>query len=290
VQLSTVILPLQRWPQSQAKWRRAEELGFHAAYTYDHLSWGRLHDRPWFGAVPTLTAAALGTSSIRLGTLVTTPNFRHPVPLAKDLMSLDDVSNGRLIVGIGSGGLGSDDTVLGKEPWSSKERMDRFINFVDLLDDLLRQPLTTERGAFYSAVEARMLPGPVQLPRPPFCVAAAGRRGLGVVAQHAQAWVTTGLSADSQESCHDAVSTQLQRLKEALAESRRDLSSVERVLLDGLNGEKPLVSLDAFVDWAGRYQELGITELVIHWPEPDSLFDFDMATIELIATEGLQQI
>jgi alkanesulfonate monooxygenase SsuD/methylene tetrahydromethanopterin reductase-like flavin-dependent oxidoreductase (luciferase family) len=240
--------------------------------------------------VPTLTAAALATSKIRLGTLVTTPNFRHPVPLAKDLMSLDDVSNGRLIVGVGAGGLGSDDTVLGKEPWSSRERMDRFVNFVELLDHLLRQPLTSENGTFYSAFEARMLPGPVQQPRPPFCVAAAGRRGLEVVTQYGQAWVSTGHSANQEDSCYDAVSSQLERLSDALAESRRDLSTIERVLLDGLNDEKPLVSLDAFVDWAGRYQEIGITELVIHWPEPNSVFDFDMATFETIATEGLQQL
>jgi alkanesulfonate monooxygenase SsuD/methylene tetrahydromethanopterin reductase-like flavin-dependent oxidoreductase (luciferase family) len=290
VKLSTVILPLQRWPHSQEKWRRAEELGFHAAYTYDHLSWGRLQDRPWFGTVPTLTAAALATSRIRLGTLVTTPNFRHPVPLAKDLMSLDDISNGRLIVGVGSGGLGSDDTVLGKEAWSPQERMDRFVNFVDLLDHLLRQPLTSEEGPFYSAVDAHMLPGPVQQPRPPFCIAAAGKRGLGVVTQHAQAWVSIGRSANPDESCYDAVVTQLRRLKSAIDESGREFASVGRVLLDGLNDEQPLVSLDAFVDWAGRYQDLGITELVIHWPEPDSIFDFDMTTFEVIATEGLKQL
>lgn len=61
-------------------------------------------------------------------------------------------------------------------------------------------------------------------------------------------------------------------------------------MLDGLNDEQPLVSLDAFVDWAGRYQSLGITELVIHWPEPNSLFDFDVATFEKIASEGLAQL
>jgi hypothetical protein len=82
----------------------------------------------------------------------------------------------------------------------------------------------------------------------------------------------------------------LLRLNEALDEAGRPLSSIERVLLDGLNDEKPLVSFDAFVDWAGRYQSLGITELVIHWPEPDSLFDFDMTTFEKIATEGLAQL
>lgn len=290
MRLSTVILPLERWAQSEEKWRRAEELGFFAAYTYDHLSWGRLQDRPWFGAVSTLTGAALATSTIHLGTLVTTPNFRHPVPLAKDLLSLDDLSDGRLIIGIGSGGLGNDATVLGEEEWSARERMDRFVNFIELLDELLTQPLTTKTGIFYSAVDARMLPGTVQRPRPPFWVAAAGTRGLGIVARYGQGWVSTGRSADADESCFDAVSAQLHRLQTAMDEVDRPLETVERVLLDGLNSERPLVSVDAFVDWAGRYGALGITELVIHWPEPDSLFDFDMTTFEKIATEGLAQL
>ena len=64
-------------------WRRAEELGFHAAYTYDHLSWRSFRDQPWFGAVPTLTAAATAaataTERMRLGTLVTSVNPRSPI-------------------------------------------------------------------------------------------------------------------------------------------------------------------------------------------------------------------
>ncbi len=290
MRLSTVILPLERWSKSKEKWRRAEELGFSAAYTYDHLSWGRLEDRPWFGAVPTLSAAALATTTIRLGTLVTTPNFRHPVPLAKDLLSLDDLSNGRLTAGVGAGGIGSDATVLGNDPWSAQERMDRFVNFVELLDHLLEQPVTSHLGSFYSASDARMLPGAVQKPRPPFFVAAAGKRGLEVVTRFGQGWVTIGRSSNAQESCYVSVSSQLNRLRGALDDAGRSLDSIERLLLDGLNDEQPLVSLDAFVDWAGRYQSLGITELVIHWPEPNSLFDFDVATFEKIATEGLAQL
>lgn len=72
LRLSTVILPVDRWHEGgRAKWQRAEELGFHAAYTYDHLSWRTFRDRAWFGALPTLTAAATATERIRLGTLVT---------------------------------------------------------------------------------------------------------------------------------------------------------------------------------------------------------------------------
>jgi alkanesulfonate monooxygenase SsuD/methylene tetrahydromethanopterin reductase-like flavin-dependent oxidoreductase (luciferase family) len=290
MKLSTVILPLEGWATSSEKWNRAEELGFHAAYTYDHLSWQRLENRPWFGAVPTLVAASLETLRLKVGTLVTSPNFRHPVPLAKDLLSLDDVSNGRLIIGIGAGGVGNDASVLGAEAWTTRERADRFEEFVSLLDELLREPVTSRSAKYYSATDARMLPGPVQRPRPPFYIAATGTRGLDLAARFAQGWVTTGHDASSVATCEQNVTRQLERLGDALRRHSRHVNDVATLLLDGLNNERPLVSLDAFVDWAGRYRTLGITELVIHWPEPDSLFDSSIATFEKIALEGLRQL
>lgn len=290
MRLSTVILPLERWPASSEKWRRAEELGFHAAYTYDHLSWLRLKDRPWFGAIPALTAASTVTSRIRLGTMVTSPNFRHPVPLAKDLLSIDDISNGRLIVGIGAGGLGADSTVLGQSEWTQRERTDRFVEFVGLLDELLRSPETTSEGKYYSAREARMLPGTLQRPRPPFLVAANGERGMRLAARYGEGWITLGRGENERESCIDVVSRQIAMLDDLITEVRRSLERFEKVLLDGFTDEHPLVSVDAFVDWAGRCGDVGITELVIHWPEPDSLFAADMNVFERIATEGVAQL
>jgi alkanesulfonate monooxygenase SsuD/methylene tetrahydromethanopterin reductase-like flavin-dependent oxidoreductase (luciferase family) len=71
MRLSTVILPIHQWGEGQKISQQAEDLGFHAAYTYDHLSWRSFWDEPWFGAVPTLTAAATATQSMRLRTLVT---------------------------------------------------------------------------------------------------------------------------------------------------------------------------------------------------------------------------
>ncbi|SCD49457.1 Luciferase-like monooxygenase [Streptomyces sp. TverLS-915] len=80
MRLSTVILPVNRWSEGgRAQWVRAEELGFHAAYTYDHLSWRTFRDGPWFGALPTLTAAATATTRLRLGTLVTSVKARSPI-------------------------------------------------------------------------------------------------------------------------------------------------------------------------------------------------------------------
>ena len=110
--------PSTAGPTAGRRWRRAEELGFDHAWTYDHLAWRSLRDGPWFGAIPTLTAAAMVTDRIRLGTLVASPNFRHPVPFAKELMTLDDISGGRLAAGIGAGGTGWDAAMLGADPWS----------------------------------------------------------------------------------------------------------------------------------------------------------------------------
>jgi len=222
--------------------------------------------------------------------MVTSPNFRHPVPLAKDLLSIDDISNGRLIIGVGSGGLGGDATVLGESAWSPRERTDRFVEFVGLLDQLLRNDETSSEGSYYNARDARMLPGTVQTPRPPLFVAANGEHGMRLAAQYGEGWVTLGRTSNENESCFDVVASQLARLNGILAEMGRSHDEIDRVLLSGLSDERPLASRDAFVDWAGRYQELGITELVVHWPEQNSPFEADMRIFEEVVIEGLAHL
>ncbi|RFU82527.1 LLM class flavin-dependent oxidoreductase [Streptomyces triticagri] len=309
MRLSTVILPVRRWNDGgRAQWQRAEELGFHAAYTYDHLSWRTFRDGPWFGAVPTLTAAATATSRLRLGTLVTSPNFRHPVTLAKELISLDDVSDGRITLGIGAGGTGFDaTTLLGPDeiPWTPRERADRFGEFLPLLDRLLREPSdVTSAGAFYSATEARNVPGCVQQPRLPFAVAATGPRGLKLAARYGQSWVTTGdpklYETGTVEESVAAVRAQGEKLAAACAAIGRDPGEPSRLLLSGFTPEfhpvtaardgHPLSSVDAFVDFAGRYAELGFSEIAVHWPIPDSDFAADEKVFERLATAAAAQL
>ncbi|MFD3676013.1 LLM class flavin-dependent oxidoreductase [Streptomyces sp. NPDC058613] len=297
LRLSTVILPVRRWHEGgRDQWQRAERLGFHTAYTYDHLSWRGFRDLTWFGAVSTLTAAAAVTERIRLGTLVTSPNFRHPVTLAKDLISLDDISGGRITLGIGAGGNGFDATALGQEPWTPRERADRFAEFVPLLDRLLTEGAVSERGAFYSAEEARNVPGCLQAPRLPFAVAATGPRGLKLAARYGQAWVTTGdpklFEDGTPDQSLEALRGQTGKLDKALAEAGRKPESIERILLTGFTPERNtlLESVDAFVDFAGRHRELGFTELVIHAPIPGSDFAADEAVFERIATEAPAQL
>ncbi|WP_367124797.1 LLM class flavin-dependent oxidoreductase [Streptomyces phytohabitans] len=298
MRLSTCILPVHRWAEGGREvWERAEALGFDTAYTYDHLSWREpFRDGPWFGAVPTLTAAAGATSRLRLGTLVTSPNFRHPVTLAKELVTLDDLSGGRITLGVGAGGSGADATALGQEAWSARERADRFGEFVTLLDTLLTRDVTSYAGTHYSARDARMLPGCVQRPRVPFAVAATGPRGMRLAARHGQAWVTTGDPAVSgapdatAERSRTAIAAQLARLAAACEEEGRAAGGPEKVLLTGFTPDEPLDSLDAFVDFAGTYAALGFDELVLHWPLPHSRFAADQRVFEKIATDGPGQL
>ena len=110
MRFGVLILPDAAWSSARERWLSAERMGFDHAWTYDHLSWRSLRDGPWFGSVPTLAAAAEATSRIRLGPMVASPNFRHPVTLAKELMTLDDISDGRITAGLGAGGEGFDAT------------------------------------------------------------------------------------------------------------------------------------------------------------------------------------
>ncbi|MFH8991969.1 LLM class flavin-dependent oxidoreductase [Streptomyces sp. NPDC017940] len=298
LRLSTVILPVRRWHDGgKERWQRAEELGFHTAYTYDHLSWRTFRDGPWFGAVPTLTAAAAVTERLRLGTLVTSPNFRHPVTLAKELITLDDVSDGRITLGIGAGGNGFDASTLrraGEEPWTPRERADHFAEFLPLLDRLLTEDSVTYEGERYAAYEARNIPGCVQRPRLPFAVAATGPRGLRLAARHGQAWVTTGdpkiSESGTPEQSLDAIRGQVDRLGAACAEIGRDVGELGKVLLTGFTPDRPLASFDAFVDFAGRHAPLGVDEIVLHWPLPGTDFAADEKLFERIATEALAQL
>ena len=286
MRLSTVILPVYRWNEGRSVWRAAEELGFHAAYTYDHLTWQSFRGRPWFGTVPTLAAAATATSRIRLGTMVASPNFRHPVPFAKELMTLDDLSGGRMTLGIGAGGAGFDASVLGEATWSTRERADRFGEFTRLLSQLLSEDETTSLdGTHYRADAAEMLPGSTQRPHMPFHVAAGGPRGMRLAAELGQGWITVG----DLENGPKVAAAQITKLREICAEAGRDLAEFELTLLNMPRSapEQPLTSFNAFVDWAGAYQEAGITELILHWPIPESEFAADMDLFERVATEGL---
>ena len=288
VRVGVVLLPQERWQQARHRWVRAEEMGFDHAWTYDHLAWRDLADEPWFATVPLLAAAAAVTTRIGLGTWVASPNFRHPVPFAKDVMGLDDVSGGRFVLGVGAGGEGWDAGVLGPAP-SRGERTRRFGEFLDVLDRLLTRPVTEHTGEFYEAHAARMVPGTIARPRTPFVVAANGPRTMALAARYGQGWATYGPGggvgdgvdeADAQEAWWAGVERMVAQFDEVAAGR-----AVGRWLsLDGA----PRFSLSSAalaVEGVERAAALGFGDVVVHWPRPAGVYAGAERELERFAAE-----
>ena len=291
MRVGLVVLPSDRWAEARRQWEWADGAGFHTAWTYDHVRWGGMPDGPWHAAVPVLAAAAAVTESVRLGTLVATPNFRHPVTLARDALALDDVSDGRLDLGLGPGSEGPDATALGQEPWSRAERLTRFEEFLQVLQPIVDgEPATRTslRTSHYTAAEAPSTPGALQRPLP-LTIAAGGRRGLRLAARFGRNWVTVGPTGGrgrgTPEDVFDAVTRQLPLLEEACRDVGRDPASIGRILL-WTPTEPVLTSLDQFDELFGPMAELGFDQVVLHHPDQTGPYGGDVKTFERIAARA----
>lgn len=272
-------------PARDDRWARAEGYGFAHAWSLDHLAWRAMVDKPWYATVPVLTGAALRTSRIGLGTFVASPNFRHPVPFAKELMTLDAISAGRLLVGAGAGGPGFDAAVLGGPELTARQRGDRFAEFIALLELLLRQPVTTWSGDWFSAVEARMIPGPVQQPRPPLIVAANGPRAMRLAVDVGDGWSTMGLAPFGTvgEDWWAGVAQAARRFDDLLDQAGRDSGAGRagagfRRVLDLGAGAGPMTSVDKLHDNVARAGSLGFTDVVVFWPRSEEPFRAEEST------------
>ncbi|WP_265445603.1 LLM class flavin-dependent oxidoreductase [Flexivirga meconopsidis] len=289
MRVGITILPEYRWAEAAPKWQAAEQLGFDHAWTYDHLVWGGLPDSPWFGTTPTLTAAAMVTSTIGIGTFVTSPNFRHPVTFSRDVLALDDISNGRFLCGMGTGG-DLDSTLLG-DSFTVRERTDRFAEFARLLDRILREDHVTYSGKFFSANDARSLPGCVQQPRVPFLIAANGPKGMKLAAEIGQGWVTYGKPTGTEDEWWRSLAALGERMDAALDGAGRgnDASFQRHLNLDPFR-RSSFESVDRFEDLVGHAGELGFTDVITHWPRSSNPYEAAVTTMEAVAAEVLPRL
>lgn len=278
------ILPDQPWATARPCWQAAEQLGFDHAWTYDHLVWGGLPESPWYATMPTLTAAAMVTSTIGLGTFVTSPNFRHPMPLLRDVIGLDDISDGRFLCGVGSGG-DLDSGVLGGEPLTLKQRMDRFVEFTELFDELTRRDHVTFEGEYLQTRDARTLPGPVR-PRVPLLIAANAPRGQRLAARLGDGWITYGPKTSDPDQWWAGVSELAQRMDASLATAGRADEPFARYLsLDG--GRYSLTGVDHFAEQVERAAGLGFTDVVTHWPRASEPYRGSVEVLEQVCAQVL---
>jgi probable F420-dependent oxidoreductase len=233
---------------------RAEALGYEGLWVQEQI----LGDVPLLEPVTLLTYAAALTSKPHLGTSVLITVIRNPVQLAKGLASLDQLSNGRLIVGVGVGGPHVPEAVFGV---SSERRGRRFVEGLQVMKALWTQPRAAMSGEFWQFADVAMEPKPAQEPHPPLWFGARDSLALRRAARLGDGWMGAGSSSSA-----DFIK-QAEQLRRFLAEERREPAKFaisKRVYLaidnDRARAERRLR------DWFGmRYKNADMASRVSIW-------------------------
>ena len=158
--------------------RKAEDLGYHALTIADHLD-------TQVGPLTTLAAAAQATTHLRVGTLVLANDYRHPVVLAKEIASLDQLSDGRVVFGLGAGWAVDDYDKAGIPMDRPGVRIDRLTEALDVYEAFFAGGAIDHVGEHYRVQGIVGAPEPVQQPRPTLLLGGGGKRMLTLAAQRA---------------------------------------------------------------------------------------------------------
>ncbi len=269
-------LPNVPWSELAKRYRHIEELGFDVGGVADHFVDWTNPATPWFEAWTLLAAIARETTRLRLATLVTQIPFRDPAMLAHQALTVDHVSGGRLELGLGIG-LTTDPSypMMGLPTWSAAERVARFKEYVEVVDRLLSNEVTTYQGRFYRVDGAVMNPRPVQRPRPPITIAARGPVMLKHAARYGDTWNSLSFARDF-EAQLDETRGRIRLIDEECRAIGRDPASLRRSYLMFDGGARAggglinyYASEHAFADMVERVIALGISEVGLYYPTRD---------------------
>ena len=283
------VLTLQHrpWREEVKRWQMIEDLGFDSIWLADHFVNYMQPTAPWFESWTLLAALASQTSHIRIGTLVSSIPLRNPVLLARQALTVDHISNGRLELGIGAGAPGNIDPVysmIGIEDWNPSERVSRFQETVEIIDKCLRNRITSFEGQYYHLRETAMVPPPVQQPRPPITIGAMGSRMLKITARYADTWNSFGDEewGAPPEKIVENTQHRNKLLDKYCREINREPRSLRRsLLIFGADAPIAFRSKKDFAEVVERYTKIGISELIFYYPHTEEL----LPTFKEIATD-----
>src|SRR6266851_5233979 len=178
------------WDDLLAAWKEAEALGFDSAWVFDHFIpiFGN-QDGPCLEGWTMLAALAAETHRLRIGVLVTGNTYRNPALLAKMATTVDQVSHGRLILGIGGGWFDRDHTAYGFAFGSPRERARKLAEALQVITKLWSEDHPSFAGKYYQLAKAPFAPPNVQKPHPPIVIGGQGKRWIvPLVARYADGW------------------------------------------------------------------------------------------------------
>ena len=254
------------WADMLAVWREADGIDlYESAWNFDHFE-PIFSDRtgPCLEGWTMLAAMAQATTRIRLGCQVTGMPYRHPSVLANMAATIDVISGGRLIVGLGAGWNQDECTALGITLPPLTDRFDQFDEGCEVIIRLLRDDVANFEGAWFSLREAHCEPKPIQRPHPPIAIGGTGpKRTLRAVARYAQHWNAITRTVDSWKQSKEI-------LLGHCADIGRDPSEIECSVNLHYHADKGIGGVvEQAETWSEAGADVGIVYLSTpHSPEP----------------------
>ncbi len=289
------------WPRWQRLVKLVEELGFYGLFRSDHFTNSRPPDLDSLELWTSLTWLAGNTRRIRFGSLVTPVSFRHPALTARMAAAVDDLSGGRLTLGLGAGWQEREHQLYGFDLLPPAERFDRFEEGVQIIRQLLQQSEPVSfAGKYFQLQNAVLLPQPQRRGGPPILIGGNGKsRTLRLVARYANEWNAIFLKSEEYRRLN-------RHLDEFILAEGREPNMVRRSMMTGLVFGVDQAALDrrvtddrnssvssvdelkgrgiivgtpsAVVDQIGALADAGVQGLMLQWLDLD-----DLAGLEALA-------
>ncbi len=239
------------WAEILSLWQETDTLGYDTAWVFDHfLPIFSDPTGPCLEAWTALGALAMATKKVRLGAMVTGNTYRHPAVLAKMATTVDIVSGGRLILGIGAGWFEQEHREYGIPFHTVGERLRRLDEALEVIKRLCGEDHASFAGRYHELRAANFQPKPIQRPHPPILIGASGENmALGIVAKHAQMWNSFGTP--------DVFRHKIARLADHCERIGRDPATIEKSVL--LSGAFAIGEARQQID---EYVAAGVTHLI----------------------------
>jgi len=239
------------WPEILTLWQEIDTLGYDTAWVFDHfLPIFSDPTGPCLEAWTALSALATATRKVRLGVMVTGNTYRHPAVLAKMATTVDIISGGRLILGIGAGWFEQEHQEYGIPFHTTGGRLRRLEETLEIIKRLWTEERASFSGRYHELRNASFNPKPLQQPYPPIMIGASGENmALGIVARHAQMWNSFGTP--------EVFRHKITRLNDHCERTKRDPATIEKSVL--LSGQLPLNEARRRID---EYTAAGVTHLI----------------------------
>jgi F420-dependent oxidoreductase-like protein len=251
------------WPYWKRLVTEVEDLGFAGLFRSDHFTNARPPDKDSLEMIVSLAYLADHSQHIHFGSLVSPISFRHPTLLVRQAAALDDLSNGRMILGLGAGWQEREHRLFGHDLGDIPTRMARFEEGLEVITRLLNrdEPVTYE-GKFFQLREALLLPRPQRTRGPEIMIGGSGpKRTLPLVARFADIWNGGFLSPAAFEE-------RSAMLDQMLRTAGRNPSDVKRTVMLSLTFGRDMTELDSRLSWrlddphyAGKSLDTVIEEL-----------------------------